>query len=63
MASDENLRRNPLLPTLSVYLGHVRPQDTYWYLSATPELLTAAATKFQRESRKMNEASLVLDRE
>ena len=24
-----------LLPTLSVYLGHVRPQDTYWYLSAT----------------------------
>ena len=36
-----------LLPTLSVYLGHVRPQDTYWYLSATPELLTAAATTFQ----------------
>jgi integrase/recombinase XerD len=36
-----------LLPTLSVYLGHVRPQDTYWYLSATPELLTAAAAKFQ----------------
>ena len=35
------------LPTLSVYLGHVRPQDTYWYLSATPELLTAAAAKFQ----------------
>ena len=36
-----------LLPTLAVYLGHVRPQDTYWYLSATPELLTAAAAKFQ----------------
>ena len=36
-----------LLPTLSVYLGHVRPQDTYWSLSATPELLTAAAAKFQ----------------
>ena len=37
-----------LLPNLSVYLGHVRPQDTYWYLTATPELLTAAAARFQR---------------
>jgi integrase/recombinase XerD len=25
-----------LLPTLSVYLGHVRPQESYWYLTATP---------------------------
>ena len=23
-----------LLPTLSVYLGHLRPEDTYWYLTA-----------------------------
>ena len=36
-----------LLPNLSVYLGHVRPQDSYWYLTATPELLTAAAARFQ----------------
>jgi integrase len=36
-----------LLPHLSVYLGHLRPEYTYWYLSATPELLTAAAAKFQ----------------
>jgi len=36
-----------LLPHLSVYLGHVRPQESYWYLTATPELLTAAATRFQ----------------
>ncbi len=35
------------LPELSVYLGHVRPQDTYWYLSATPELLAAAAKRFE----------------
>lgn len=34
------------LPELSVYLGHVRPEDTYWYLSATPELLGAAAERF-----------------
>jgi integrase/recombinase XerD len=35
-----------LLPHLSVYLGHVRPQCTYWYLSASPELLRAAASRF-----------------
>jgi integrase len=40
------------LPNLSVYLGHIRPQDTYWYLSATPELLTAAAAKFQHYARR-----------
>ena len=35
-----------LLPTLSVYLGHVRPEDTYWYLTATPDLLRAAGACF-----------------
>jgi integrase/recombinase XerD len=35
------------LPHLSVYLGHVRPQESYWYLSATPELLTIAAERFR----------------
>lgn len=35
-----------LLPNLSVYLGHVQPAHTYWYLTATPELLGAAADKF-----------------
>lgn len=40
-----------LLPHLSVYLGHVRPQESYWYLSATPELLSAASTRFQRYAK------------
>jgi len=35
-----------LLPTLSVYLGHVRPEDTYWYLTATPDLLRVAGSRF-----------------
>lgn len=35
------------LPELSVYLGHVRPQETYWYLSATPELLRLASDRFE----------------
>ena len=33
------------LPLLSTYLGHAHPADTYWYLSAAPELLTAAARR------------------
>jgi integrase len=45
---EEGADVQPLLPTLSVYLGHVRPQESYWYLSATPALLTAAATRFER---------------
>ena len=32
-----------LLPRLSTYMGHVNPASTYWYLSASPELLQAAA--------------------
>lgn len=36
-----------LLPHLSVYLGHVHPQESYWYLTAAPELLSAAAHRFE----------------
>src|SRR6267378_3133697 len=31
--------------TLSTYLGHVAPADTYWYLSASPELMSLAAER------------------
>lgn len=31
------------LAVLSTWLGHVDPKSTYWYLSATPELLSIAA--------------------
>lgn len=33
------------LPLLSTYLGHARPENTYWYLSAIPELLSLAAQR------------------
>lgn len=32
-----------MMPVLSTYLGHTKPANTYWYLTATPELLTLAA--------------------
>lgn len=33
------------LPSLSTFLGHLGPAATYWYLSATPELLALAAQR------------------
>jgi len=36
------------LPELSTYLGHVKVSDTYWYLSATPELLQLALDRLER---------------
>jgi integrase len=36
-----------LLPTLSTYLGHSKVRDTYWYLSACPELMSEAAGKLE----------------
>lgn len=34
-----------MMPRLSTYLGHTNPADTYWYLSAVPELLAHAASR------------------
>ena len=38
----------PRLPLLSTYLGHVHPANTYWYLSAAPELLALAGRRLER---------------
>lgn len=36
------------MPTLSTYLGHSNISDTYWYLSAHPELMRHAALRLER---------------
>lgn len=36
------------LPVLSAYLGHVEVSNTYWYLSASPELLAAAKDRLEQ---------------
>lgn len=36
------------LAILSTYLGHADPGDTYWYLSAAPELLALAGERLER---------------
>lgn len=43
----DGLDVQPRLPGLSTYLGHTNPADTYWYLSATPELLALAAERLE----------------
>lgn len=36
------------LPFLSAYLGHTHVSDTYWYLSAWPELMQQAMSRLER---------------
>jgi integrase len=38
------------LTLLSTYLGHVDPAGTYWYLSASPELLALAGQRLERRA-------------
>jgi integrase/recombinase XerD len=35
------------ISALSVYLGHAKVTDTYWYLTATPDLMAVAAKRFE----------------
>jgi len=39
------------LPELSTYLGHAHITDTYWYLTATPELLQYALLRVEASER------------
>jgi integrase/recombinase XerD len=36
------------IAALSTYLGHASPADTYWYLTATPELMGLAAQRLDQ---------------
>jgi integrase/recombinase XerD len=39
------------MTVLSAYLGHAEPANTYWYLSATPELMELAAARLDGQNR------------
>jgi len=36
------------LPILSTYLGHAHVSDTYWYVTATPELMEAVCQRLEK---------------
>jgi integrase len=40
------------LPELSTYLGHVHVADTYWYITAVPELLRLATLRLEEKGGK-----------
>ena len=44
--SSEDVERR--LPYLSAYLGHVHVSNTFWYLSAWPELMREAMSRLER---------------
>ena len=44
-AYESGLDGQVTLSALSVYLGHADPKATYWYLSASPELMAAAGQR------------------
>ena len=39
------------LPELATFLGHVHVSDTYWYVSAVPELLELATRRWERAEK------------
>lgn len=45
-AAGEDVARR--LPVLSTFLGHVQVADTYWYLSAWPELMAQAMVRLEQ---------------
>jgi integrase len=42
------------MPLLSTFLGHSHPRDTYWYVSAVPELLFLAAERLERAEQEQS---------
>jgi integrase len=44
-AYEAGLDGQAALAVLSTYLGHVNPKATYWYLTASPELMAAAGRR------------------
>lgn len=49
--NDEDVEQR--LPVLSTYLGHVSVNDTYWYLTACPELMGEATRRLERRWKEV----------
>jgi integrase len=46
------------IAALSTYLGHVKVTDTYWYVTATPELLSLSTERFEWFADQSREVDL-----
>lgn len=45
------INADTVIPTLARYLGHENPKHTYWYLSATPELMGLIIDRSEKQLR------------
>jgi integrase len=41
-----------VIDVLSTYVGHARVSDTYWYVTAIPDLLALAGQRFARHAER-----------
>jgi integrase len=48
---EEGVDIDRMMPLLSTYLGHAKVSDTYWYLTAIPELMAIAAARFECQAQ------------
>jgi integrase/recombinase XerD len=45
------INADTVMPALAMYLGHENPKHTYWYLSATPELMGLVIDRLEKKIR------------
>jgi integrase len=50
LRGQQDNRIDHVVDAISTYVGHAKVSDTYWYISATPELMTGASQRFSSYS-------------
>jgi integrase len=50
LRGQQDNRIDHVADAISTYVGHAKVSDTYWYISATPELMSATSQRFSRFS-------------
>ena len=49
---EQGINVDQAMLSLSTYVGHAMVTNTYWYLTAVPELVAVAAAKFESFARR-----------
>jgi hypothetical protein len=55
--SEEGVDVDRKIAVLATYLGHAKVTDTYWYLTAVPELMALTAQRFERFVRRAQQSA------
>jgi integrase len=53
---EEGVEASQKILVLATYLGHAKVTDTYWYLSAVPELMAVTAQRFEHLAQPQQES-------